>query len=150
MGRDEERPGLTPAADAPQPAFELPITVRAEDIDELGHVNNVVYLGWVQEVAKGHWFAVTTPEEAENLVWVAIRHELDYRKPAFDGDHLVGRTWIGEAGGVKCERFVEIRNRDTGDLLMQCRSVWVAVDRRSGRPRRFDPAVMDRFRRPVS
>ena len=150
MGRDEERPGHTPAAEVPQAAFELPITVRAEDIDQLGHVNNVVYLAWVQDVAKGHWFAVTTPEEARDLVWVAIRHELDYRKPAFAGDHLVGRTWIGEAGGVKCERFVEIRNRDTDDLLMQCRSVWVAVGRDSGRPRRFDPAVMERFRRPAT
>jgi len=133
----------------PEAAFELPIRAGPGDIDELGHVNNVVYLAWVQEVAKGHWFAVTAADEARELVWVAIRHELDYRKPAFDGDDLVGRTWIGEAGGVKCERFVEIRRRETGELLMQCRSIWVAVDPASGRPRRFDPGLMDRFRRPI-
>ena len=148
MGRHEERPAESPLAGLPPAAFELPIIVRPEDIDELGHVNNVVYLAWVQEVAKGHWFAVTTPGEVQDLVWVAIRHELDYRKPAFDGEALVGRTWIGEVTGVTCERFVEIR-RTTGELLMHCRSVWVAVSRASGRPKRFDPALMDRFRRPV-
>lgn len=133
----------------PEAAFELPIRPGPSDIDELGHVNNVVYLAWVQEVAKAHWFAVTGAEEARQLVWVAVRHELDYRKPAFEGDHLLGRTWIGEAGGVRCERFVEIRRRDSDELLMQCRSVWVAVDPASGRPKRFDPVLMDRFRRPL-
>jgi acyl-CoA thioester hydrolase len=148
MGRDEERPAGLPMEELPPAAFELPITVRPGDIDELGHVNNVVYLAWVQEVAKGHWFAVTTPEEVPDLVWVAIRHELDYRKPAFDGEMLVGRTWIGEVTSVTCERFVEIR-RASGELLMHCRSVWVAVSRSTGRPKRFDPALMDRFRQPV-
>jgi acyl-CoA thioester hydrolase len=132
--------------DLPPAAFELPITVRPEDIDELGHVNNVVYLAWVQDVAKGHWFAVLTPEEIGDLVWVAVRHELDYKKAAFEGDELVGRTWIGEVTAVTCERHVEIRRKRTGELLLKCRSIWAAVNRTTGRPRRIDQERMERFR----
>ena len=132
----------------PPAAFEMEITATEADMDELGHVNNVVYLGWVQDVAKGHWFAVSTPEETARQAWVAVRHEIDYKKAAVAGDRLVARTWIGEVSRVTSERFVEIR-RTTGELLMHCRSVWVAVSRTSGRPKRFDPALMDRFRRPV-
>jgi acyl-CoA thioester hydrolase len=130
----------------PPAAFELPIRATEADMDELGHVNNVVYLAWVQEVAKGHWFAVTTPEENATQAWVAIRHEIEYKKPAVAGDELVGRTWIGEVSAVTCERYVEIRRRDTMELLARCRSVWASVHRQTGRPLRADPAVLDRFR----
>ena len=61
--------------------FKLRIDVKPEDIDELGHVNNVVYLGWVQLVAATHWSQLTTDEIRSKNIWVALRHEIDYVNP---------------------------------------------------------------------
>lgn len=130
----------------PRAAFAIELVASDADIDELGHVNNVVYLGWVQEVAKAHWLAVSTPDEGATQAWVAVRHEIDYKRPAVAGDRLVARTWIGAVSGVTSERFVEIRHRDTMELLAACRTVWASVNRQTGRPMRTDPAMMDRFR----
>ena len=75
-----------------QYAFELPITVREDDIDRLGHVNNVVYVRWVQEAATAHWRVLASEEERARLLWVVIRHEIDYKRPAMPGDTIVART----------------------------------------------------------
>ena len=66
-----------------QNVFELPITVHEEDIDQLGHVNNVVYVRWVQEAAVAHWNVLMPAQENTRLLWVVIRHEIDYKHPAF-------------------------------------------------------------------
>ncbi|HEX9165633.1 MAG TPA: thioesterase family protein [Gemmatimonadales bacterium] len=130
----------------PPAAFAMAITATEADMDELGHVNNVVYLSWIQDVAKAHWFAVSTPEETALQAWVAVRHEIEYKKPAIAGDRLVARTWIGTVSGVTSERFVEIRKHDTMELLVTCRTVWASINRQTGRPMRTDPALMERFR----
>lgn len=130
----------------PPAAFQLELTATEADMDELGHVNNVVYLAWVQEVAKAHWFAVSTPDESSVQAWVAVRHEIDYKKPAVAGDMVVARTWIGNVSRVTSERFVEIRKRDTMELLVSCRTVWASINRQTGRPMRTDPEMMERFR----
>jgi acyl-CoA thioester hydrolase len=127
-------------------AFELPITVQPSDIDDLGHVNNVVYLRWVQDVAKSHWNTLGAAADVERLGWVVTRHELDYKAAAFLGDSLVARTWIGETAPLTCERFVEILRPSDGRLLVKARSIWVPVDRASGRPRRIGPEVLAPFR----
>jgi acyl-CoA thioester hydrolase len=130
----------------PPAAFQLEITATEGDMDELGHVNNVVYLAWAQDVAKAHWFAVSTPEETAVQAWVAVRHEIDYKKPAVAGDQVVARTWIGEVSGVTSERFVDIRKKDTLELLVLCRTVYASINRVTGRPMRIDPVKMERFR----
>ena len=88
--------------------YEHPITVEAGDIDRMGHVNNVVYLRYAQDAAVAHWYASATAEHVEALVWVARRHEIDYLKPAFEGERLVARTWVGarrrDAGTVRRDR----------------------------------------------
>ena len=128
--------------------FELPITVQPADIDDLGHVNNVVYLRWIQDVAKSHWQTVAAADDVARLGWVVTRHELDYRAAAFLGDVLVARTWIGETAPLTCERFVEIRRLRDDRLLVQARSIWVPVDRASGRPKRIGPEVLAPFQGP--
>ena len=127
--------------------FELPITVQPADIDDLGHVNNVVYLRWVGEVAKLHWQSAALPSDIERLGWVVTRHELDYKAASFLGDALVARTWIGETGPLTCERFVEISRPSDKRLLVRARSIWVPVDRTSGKPKRIGPEVLEPFRR---
>src|SRR5688500_20376886 len=76
--------------------FELAITVQPMDIDGQGHVNNVVYLRWMQEAAEAHWDAKATAELKTRVNWVVTRHEVDYKAPAFAGERLVARTWVGE------------------------------------------------------
>jgi acyl-CoA thioester hydrolase len=122
--------------------FQLNLVIAPSDIDDLGHVNNVVYLGWVQEVASAHWKALAAPADLERLAWVVTRHELDYKAAAFLGDAIVGRTWIGATTPVTCERFVEIRRVHDDKLLVASRSVWVSVDRSTGRPKRIDDSVL--------
>jgi acyl-CoA thioester hydrolase len=65
--------------------FDLAISVKPEDIDELGHVNNVTYVRWVQDVAVAHWRAVAPAEDQAKLVWVVVRHEIDYLTSAVRG-----------------------------------------------------------------
>ena len=112
----------------------------------MSHVNNVVYLRWVQDVASGHWKALAAPEDLARLGWVVTRQELDYKAAAFLGDELIGRTWIGATTAVTCERFVEIRRVRDDKLLVASRSIWVPVDRSTGRPKRIDPSVLEPLR----
>src|SRR6185295_12479701 len=126
-------------------SFELPIIVQSSDIDALGHVNNVVYLRWMQEAAAAHWEAAAPAGLRGTVSWVVVRHEIDYKAPAFDGERLVARTWVGEPSGATWERFIEIRHADGDRLLARGRSVYAALDRVSGRPRRVDALLREPF-----
>jgi acyl-CoA thioester hydrolase len=130
--------------------FERGFPVAAEDIDELGHVNNVVYLRWVQEIAVAHWRAAAPAELQADVVWVVLRHEIDYKRPARAGDMVVGRTWVGEATGSRFERFTEFVRGAEPEVLARARSVWCPLNVRTGRPRRIDPAMHDYFSEPGS
>ena len=88
--------------------FELTILVEPADIDELGHVNNVAYLRWVQDVAVAHWRAAADVEDQAKLRWVVVRHEIDYKHPAHLGDGIVARTWVGIASRIRFERHTEL------------------------------------------
>lgn len=125
--------------------FERVFPVAAADIDELGHVNNVVYLRWVQEAAVAHWRAAAPADLQAEVVWVVLRHEIDYRRPARAGDEVIGRTWVGDATGSRFERFTEFVRAADGSVLAQARSVWCPLNARTGRPRRIDPSLHDYF-----
>lgn len=127
--------------------FELPVTVQPADIDGLGHVNNVVYIRWMQDAATAHWESVTTPEERAAVLWVVTRHEVDYKAPAFVGEALRVRTWVGEPAGAVWERFIEVRRAADNRLLVKGRSFYAALDPASGRPRRVDESLRAPFGR---
>jgi acyl-CoA thioester hydrolase len=131
---------------SPVPPFEQTIRVEAADIDALGHVNNIVYLRWVQDVAAAHWFAAAPPEDQAGLVWMVVRHEIDYLAPAVLGDEVVLRTWIGAAVGLRFDRHTEVLRASDRKALAKARTVWVPIDATTGRPRR----VPDRVRRMFS
>jgi acyl-CoA thioester hydrolase len=114
--------------------FEIPIRVEPADIDELGHVNNIVYLRWVQEAAVAHWRAGAPSADQEKLVWVVLRHEIDYRHPAHAGDDLIARTWVGAASRLKFERHTEILRAADRRLLAKALTLWCPIDARTGRP----------------
>ena len=114
--------------------FELPLAVADGDIDELGHVNNVVYLRWVQDVAVAHWRALTTAAQLAAVMWVVIRHEIDYKRPAMRGDALVARTWVGEASGLTFQRHTEILRAADRKLLARARTLWCPIEPGSLKP----------------
>ena len=126
-------------------AYELTVSVDAADIDPLGHVNNIVYLRWVQTAATAHWRAIAPPAEQDELAWMVVRHEIDYHAAAAPGDDVILRTWIGVAVGLKFERFTEILRASDRKQLAAARTLWVPIDRKSGRPKRVSPAVRNLF-----
>lgn len=128
-----------------QEIFDLPRPVEAGDIDELGHVNNVVYLRWVQDVAIAHWSAAATPAQQEEVAWVAVRHEIDYKHPALPGDSIVARTWVGTADSHRFERHTEILRAADHKVLARARTVWCPINRATGRLTRVSDEVRARF-----
>lgn len=125
--------------------YELPIEVRPDDIDDLGHVNNVVYLRWVQEVATAHWRARATKEDKTAYLWVVSRHEIDYVRPAFLDTDVLARTWVGTARRRQFERHTELVRAGDDKVLVRARSVWVPVDSETLRPTDVSPSVRERF-----
>ena len=144
MNESESDPGPIPEL-AVAVVFELPLIVTPEDIDGLRHVNNIVYLRWIQEAATAHWNSAATAEQKADYIWVVVRHEIDYLRPALLGDALVARTHVGAAAGAKFDRHVEVWRVSDNQMLARARSVWVALDSRNGRPRRVGEELRARF-----
>lgn len=121
--------------------FSRTFQVKPQDIDELNHVNNVVYVRWVQELAQAHWDSVASPELKANNVWMLLRHEIDYKSQSFLGDSITGYTWVGEAKGATFERFVKLTRGN--ELLTYSRLVWCMLDAKSLKPKRIDARMVE-------
>ena len=118
---------------------------QAGDIDELGHVNNAVYVRWVQDAGTENWFAHATEEMKATYHWVCLRHEIDYREPVLAGETVEVRTWLGRVSGPRFDRHVDIRH--PGSTKFSCRAVttWAMVESATGRPRRVGDDVLSAF-----
>ncbi len=127
------------------PVFEITLSVQTADIDGQNHVNNIVYLRWVQDVATAHWESLANAEAQTAIGWVVVRHEIDYKLPANLGDEILLRTWVGEASRLKFERFTEIRRQENNQLLARARTLWVPIDSKTGKPTRVSADVRARF-----
>jgi acyl-CoA thioester hydrolase len=125
--------------------FDHPVLVEDADIDANGHANNVAYLRRVQEAAVAHWSAVVEPGATANLSRVVVRHEIDYERPAYRDDALIARTWVGQITAATTERSCEVLRGTDGQLLAKARTVWCAIDPRTGRPRRIDARIRSDF-----
>lgn len=109
-------------------------TVMKEDLDDLQHVNNVTYVQWIQDIAKEHWEVRATEKLKKHFIWVVIRHEIDYKKQAFLDDDILIETYVGETTFVTSERFVNIKNAESGEILVAAKSMWCLLDANSKRP----------------
>jgi acyl-CoA thioester hydrolase len=125
--------------------FEQRVVVHSSDLDERQHVNNVVYLRWVQDVAIAHWQALAPQKDQSELAWVALRHEIDYVSPAFIGEEILLRTWVGHAERLSFERLTEIVRERDRELLAKARTLWCPVDAQTGRPKRVRTEVRALF-----
>jgi acyl-CoA thioester hydrolase len=125
--------------------FDVLITINTSDIDEHGHVNNVVFLRWVQEAATAHWRAAATATQQADVSWFVVRHEIDYKHPARLGDAIIARTWVGTANTRTFERHTEILRKHDGRLLARARTLWCPIDIRTGKPTRVGADIRERF-----
>jgi acyl-CoA thioester hydrolase len=129
----------------PAEVYEMKIEVEPTDIDQLGHVNNVTYVRWVQDVAQAHWMAPATTEYQERLLWIVLRHEIDYKQSARLGDNIQVRTWVGTATRATFERFTELRRAADGVLLANARTLWCPIDAQTRRPAGVSATLLEMF-----
>lgn len=125
--------------------FEYTIKVTEEHIDALQHVNNVVYVQFMQEVADKHWHSIPLSDEEKQVIWVVRRHEIDYLYPAVLNDELIIRTWTGDHGTVSWERHYEIIRLSDQKKIITAKSIWVLLDKTTGRPKRISDTILNRF-----
>ena len=124
--------------------FAISVTAVMADIDELGHVNNAVYLRWIQAVATAHWQAVARPDDVARFVWVVTRHEIDYLRPTLAGETLTLTTWVGTPRGARFDRYVEIADT-AARIRVRAATVWALIDQVTGRAVRVPREVAAPF-----
>lgn len=125
--------------------FTRDFTASPEDIDELGHVNNAVWVRWIQDMATAHWSAAAAPEHVDAFIWVVTRHEIDYRGNVALGETVTGRTWIEKPPrGATFDRRVEFVN-DAGKVIVSANTTWAMLDRATGRLMRVPMEVAAPF-----
>lgn len=120
--------------------FETTRKVTSAEIDDLNHVNNTVYVKWMDEVAFEHWSKLTENYPLPEYVWVVLRHEIDYVKQALLGDVVTVKTWVGESKSFKSERFMEFYLGEK--LLVKAITVWGMLDAKTYKPVRITENVL--------
>lgn len=123
--------------------FVVPLVIAPEDIDENRHVNNVVYVRWLQDVGTAHWNARFDEATRAKWSWVCLRHEVDYRRPLELGDPVTARTWVGVPQGPRFARYVLIEGPK--GVAAQGLSEWVLVDSKTMRPARIPAELLGPF-----
>ena len=125
--------------------FSMAITAEPKHIDVLGHVNNAVWIEWIQDVATAHWESSARPEHVGHLIWVVTRHEVDYLAPLHEGETVTATTWIDpETRGARSLRQMEFCDAD-GKLLVRAKTSWALIDQESRRPMRVRPDMLAPF-----
>ncbi|MBA2241943.1 MAG: acyl-CoA thioesterase [Chthoniobacterales bacterium] len=125
--------------------FEIRVQVDAAHLDEQGHVNNVVYLRWAQDVATAHWKALAPVEDQASVGWVVLRHEIDYHAAGLLAEELIVRTWVGTIERLSFERHTEIIREADRKLLACARTLWCPINPETGRPKRVRLELRELF-----
>jgi acyl-CoA thioester hydrolase len=126
-------------------SFTLPFAPTGADIDELGHVNNAVWVRWIQDMATSHWNATAKSEHIAAYIWVVTRHEIDYRGNVKLGENVTGRTWIEKPPkGAQFDRRVAFTNAE-GKVIVSANTTWAMLDKASGRLMRVPAEVAAPF-----
>ena len=127
------------------PEYSARLTAGPEHIDELGHVNNAVWVEWIQQVAVAHWRAAAPASLVDAYVWVVIRHEIDYLRSLGPGESVTARTWVGDAPkGARFDRHMELTG-DDGKVRVRAKTQWAMLDKATGRPQRIPPEIVAAF-----
>ena len=128
--------------------FTLPITPTPADIDELGHVNNAVWVRWIQDVSTAHWLSLASAEQQAAYIWIVTRHEIDYRGNVGAGESVTARTWLDELPrGARFNRNVDFTDA-SGKVIVAAKTAWALLDRASGRLLRIRADIIEPFMAP--
>jgi acyl-CoA thioester hydrolase len=120
-----------------------PIGIEPADIDFMGHVNNAIYLKWVQEAVVAHWRRLAPAEAVAKHLWVALKHEITYRRPAFLDDEVVASVVVEKVHGARAFYRTLIERGE--EVLAEVRSSWCCIDAETLRPARIARDVAARF-----
>lgn len=123
--------------------YEKQITVEAQHLDELQHVNNVVYLQWIQDIAGEHWLSKSTEAFNAAYFWVVLDHFIEYKGQAFLDDILKIKTFVEKNEGVRSVRVVEFYKNEK--CIVRAKTNWCLIDRARNRPTRVPKEVDDLF-----
>lgn len=131
----------------PDPLYRYTFAVPAEALDANGHVNNVHYVQWMQDVAVRHFETLggIPPTQAAGATWVVRSHNIEYLNPAFVGEQIEVRTWVASVRRVRCLRRYEFLRLADGKLLVRGATEWIFVNARSGRPLSIPDEVLQVF-----
>ena len=126
-------------------SFTMEFVAGPDDIDEMGHVNNAVWVTWMEAVATAHWTRDAAPEHVAAYAWVVTRHEIDYRGNVREGERVEALTEIPDApSGARFDRHITFTN-DAGKAIVKARTTWAMVDRATGRLMRVPREVAAPF-----
>lgn len=125
--------------------FSYELTVLPEHLDATGHVNNVVYVQFLQDIAHKHWNSIEEADIEKSQIWVVRKHEIEYLAQAFLHDRLLIRTWTGNHTAVTWNRHCEILRIKDNKKIISSVSAWVLVDKLTNKPQRIKEALLHRF-----
>lgn len=125
--------------------FLMEFTALPDHIDVNGHVNNIVWVRWMEELSGAHWEADAREEDKERFAWLVLRHEIDYRGNVGEGAVVTGITEIREGPrGPRFNRHFTFTNAD-GKELVRARTTWAMVDKATGKLMRVPSEVAAPF-----
>ncbi|ONF95413.1 acyl-CoA thioesterase [Sphingomonas jeddahensis] len=119
------------------------VPIESTDIDFMGHVNNASYLKWVQDAVVDHWRSLAPADAVARHLWVALKHEITYRRPTFLGDDVIATVLLEKVQGARA--FYETIMRRGEEVVAEVRSSWCCVDAKTLRPARLASDIVDRF-----
>jgi len=125
------------------PTFRHPIAIEPGDIDHMGHVNNAVYLKWVQDAVIDYWRSVAPADAVAKHLWVALKHEITYLKPTFPQDTVVAEVIAERVQGARAFFSTVVRRGE--EVLSEIQSSWCCLDAVTQRPARLARDVIARF-----
>ena len=125
--------------------YKKQLVVENRHLDKQKHVNNVEYVQWVQDVAEEHWEARASTEQKSSVIWVVVKHEINYKKEAFLGDNISLQTYVDEVTHVTSIRHVIIKNTDTDKVLAKAKTTWCLLDANTKKPVKISEALKSVF-----
>ncbi len=131
-------------------SFQRTRTIKPEHIDELGHVNNQVWMDFVVRLSNAH--AKDTGSSLEELramgaLWIVRKHEIDYHAPGFAGEELLEETWLSELRGARSIRRTRFTRIQDQQILVEGCTVWAYVDAETHRPKRIPKELIKSYER---
>ena len=116
-----------------------------DSIDHLGHVNNIAYLQWCLDAAGKHWESLAPDQLRKAYVWVVLRHEIDYKAPAFLGEELLMQTWVSWSRAAQSERRYKLIRKSDGKVLIEAQTRWCLLQANDHRPVKIPQEILNLF-----